>query len=275
MQRTAADEGMAGAGQHPPESDHQAAPSARVAEVACTPVSEPTRGDDAAAPVEKLGANGAATSEASAPLPLDMPGLSPPRVEAPVPALAFWRRSLLLGGLVAILGALTLWERSTVPDKPASPVVTIATAVPGAPPLEAPTSAALRRVRSGLSSNDPDALSKFVDVDGLIVAPFTGGVPESGYAIPDPLAFLKDTMAGSRPAGLGWRTDSRGRILVLTEGWRGRPLRLSPNSTLELSPLVCLVLQSRNGEWSLRWLLIDATGTLTQQARSLTWQAIP
>jgi hypothetical protein len=34
-------------------------------------------------------------------------------------------------------------------------------------------------------------------------------------------------------------------------------------------------MQVRNGIWSIRWFLIDATGILTQQARNVTWQAVP
>jgi hypothetical protein len=82
-------------------------------------------------------------------------------------------------------------------------------------------------------------------------------------------------MTDARLVTPGWRTDSRGRIFLLVDGWRTRPLSLSPNSTLELTPLVALVMQVRNGIWSIRWFLIDATGILTQQARNVTWQAVP
>ena len=205
----------------------------------------------------------------------DMPGLMAPQPSLPTPPLAFWRRSLVLGGVVAVLGGLSLWENSTVPDRPARPVVTLATQAPGASPAEASTVEALRRLRSALQARDVVALSGAVDPDGLIVAPFSGGVPESGYAIPDTRSFLSDVVTDARLVALGWRVDSRGRVFILSDGWRSRPLRLSPNSTLELSPLVALVLQNRNGTWHLRWFLIDATGALTQQARNLAWQAIP
>ena len=71
------------------------------------------------------------------------------------------------------------------------------------------------------------------------------------------------------------RPEAMKRVIVLTDGWHTRPLRLSVNSTLELTPLVALVFQVKDAEWALRWFLIDATGLLTQQARSLAWQPIP
>ena len=205
----------------------------------------------------------------------EMPGLMPPRLEPPIPAIAFWRRSIILGGVVSALGGLTLWEHSMIPDRPASPVITLATPAPNATPLDAGMAEALRRVRTALIAHDIVTLTGMVDPDGLVVGPYSGGIPDSGYPIPETRSFLSNVMTDARLVTPGWRTDSRGRIFLLVDGWRTRPLSLSPNSTLELTPLVALVMQVRNGIWSIRWFLIDATGILTQQARNVTWQAVP
>ena len=205
----------------------------------------------------------------------DMPGLMAPQVEPPVPAIAFWRRSIILGGVVAALGGLTLWEHSTIPDRPASPVITVATPAPNATPLDPGMADALRKVRTALVAHDVVSLAGMVDPDGLVVGPYAGGIPESGYPIPETKSFLSNVMTDARLVTPGWRTDPRGRIFLLVDGWRTRPLSLSPNSTLELTPLVAIVMQARNGVWAIRWFLIDATGILTQQARNVTWQAVP
>ena len=162
-----------------------------------------------------------------------------------------------------------------IPDRPASPVITLATPAPNATPLDAGMADALRRVRTALIAHDIVTLTGMVDPDGLVVGPYSGGIPDSGYPIPETRSFLSNVMTDARLVTPGWRTDSRGRIFLLVDGWRTRPLSLSPNSTLELTPLVALVMQVRNGIWSIRWFLIDATGILTQQARNVTWQAVP
>jgi hypothetical protein len=209
-------------------------------------------------------------------LPLaEMPGLMPPRVEPPIPAFAFWRRSIILGGVVSALGGLTLWEHSTIPDRPASPVITLATPAPNATPIDAGVAEALRRVRTALFAHDVVTLAGMVDPDGLVVGPYSGGIPDSGYPIPETKSFLSSVMTDARLVTPGWRTDPRGRIVLLVNGWRTRPLSLSPNSTLELTPFVAVMMQVRNGTWYIRWFLIDATGILTQQARNVTWQAVP
>ena len=205
----------------------------------------------------------------------EMPGLMAPQVEPPVPAMAFWRRSIVLGGVVAALGGLTLWEHSTIPDRPASPVITVATPAPNATPLDPGMADALRKVRTALVAHDVVTVSGMVDPDGLVVGPYAGGIPESGYPIPETKSFLSNVMTDARLVTPGWRTDPRGRIFLLVDGWRTRPLSLSPNSTLELTPLVAIVMHARNGVWAIRWFLIDATGILTQQARNVTWQAVP
>ncbi|NDB19934.1 MAG: hypothetical protein EB020_03545 [Proteobacteria bacterium] len=113
------------------------------------------------------------------------------------------------------------------------------------------------------------------DSNGVVVAAYSGGIPETGYTVPDVPGFVSNVLTDARLSLLGWRLDNRGRVIVLTDGWHTRPLRLSVNSTLELTPLVALVFQVKDAEWALRWFLIDATGLLTQQARSLAWQPIP
>ncbi len=213
--------------------------------------------------------------DAAAPSITDMPGLLVRNAEPPVSALVYWRRSLILGLIVAALGSLTLWEYSAIPDRPASPVITVATPAPNAPPLDAGMSEALRRVRVALVAHDVVTLAGMIDADGLVVGPYSGGIPESGYPIADTKSFLANVVTDARLVTPGWRSDSRGRVFLLVDGWRTRPLSLSPNSTLELTPLVVIVMQSRNGTWAIRWFLIDATGVLTQQARNVTWQAVP
>jgi hypothetical protein len=205
----------------------------------------------------------------------EMPGLMAPRVELAPSLFAYWRKSIILGAIVAALASLTLWEYSTIPKRPASPVITVATPAPNATPLDVGMSEALRRVRLALVAHDVVSLARMIDTDGLVVGPYSGGIPESGYPIPETKSFLSNVMTDARLATLGWRTDSRGRVFLLVDGWRTRPLSLSPNSTLELTPLAVMVMQSRNGAWAIRWFLIDATGILTQQARNMTWQAVP
>jgi hypothetical protein len=248
-----------------PQDDRDQPGATTATEVACASVG----GDELASPAHE------ATIDVPVFSPTDMPGLMAPRVEPAVPALVFWRRSLILGGTVAVLGALTLWEHSTIPDRPARPIITVATAVPNATPLEPGMVDALRKVRAALVAHDVVALAGMIDPDGLVVGPYSGGTPESGYPISESRSFLANVVTDARLVTPGWRLDSRGRIFLLVDGWRTRPLSLSPNSTLELTPLAAIVMQARSGIWYVRWFLIDATGMLTQQARNVTWQALP
>jgi hypothetical protein len=233
-----------------------------------------TRQVDGAAPDDGVTPENGSIDTSLIPL-TEMPGLMAQRVEPPLPALAFWRRSIILGSIVAALGGLTVWEHNTIPDRPARPVITVATPAPNATPLDTGMADALRKVRTALVAHDTVTLAGMVDPDGLVVGPYAGGIPESGYPIPEAKSFLSNVMTDARLVTPGWRTDPRGRIFLLVDGWRTRPLSLSPNSTLELTPLAAMVMQVRNGVWTIRWFLIDATGILTQQARNVTWQGVP
>jgi len=194
---------------------------------------------------------------------------------SPVGVLAYWRRVITLLAVVLILGALTVWEQQTIPDRPAKPVITIATPAPGATPPDARLISTLVRTRSVLDKRNAKDFAAMLDPNGVVVAAYSGGIPETGYTVPDVPGFVSNVLTDARLSLLGWRLDNRGRVIVLTDGWHTRPLRLSVNSTLELTPLVALVFQVKDAEWALRWFLIDATGLLTQQARSLAWQPIP
>jgi len=194
---------------------------------------------------------------------------------SPVGVLAYWRRVITLLAVVLLLGALTVWEQQTIPDRPAKPVITIATPAPGATPPDARLISTLVRTRSVLDKRNAKDFAAMLDSNGVVVAAYSGGIPETGYTVPDVPGFVSNVLTDARLSLLGWRLDNRGRVIVLTDGWHTRPLRLSVNSTLELTPLVALVFQVKDAEWALRWFLIDATGLLTQQARSLAWQPIP
>lgn len=188
---------------------------------------------------------------------------------------AYWRRVLTLLGVVLFLGALTVWEQQLIPDRPAKPVITLATPAPAATPPDQRLVSTLLRAKLVLDKRNARDFTALWDPNGLVVAAYSGGIPETGYTVPDVPAFATNVLTDARLSMLGWRLDNRGRVIVLTDGWHTRPLRLSANSTLELTPLVALVFQFKDTDWTLRWFLIDATGLLTQQARSIAWQPIP
>lgn len=193
----------------------------------------------------------------------------------PAGGVAYWQRVITFLAVVLFLGALTIWEQQTIPDRPAKPVITIATPVSGATPPDVRLVSTLLRARSVLDKRNARDFAAMWDPNGIVVAAYTGGVPETGYTVPDVPGFVSNILTDARLSLLGWRLDNRGRVIVLTNGWHTRPLRLSINSTLELTPLVALVFQVKDADWVLRWFLIDATGLLTQQARSMSWQPMP
>jgi hypothetical protein len=191
--------------------------------------------------------------------------------------LRYWLRPLILGVLVIILLGLTYWDQQRVPDRPVAPDVLTAT-----PRADGTVSASdpsltdtLARLRTALQRRDARALSALIDPDGLTVAAFGGIIPETGYNVTDTARFSQDILSGSQMSLLGWRNDGRGRVIVLSDGWKEKPLRLSANSTLDLTSLSGIGLASRAGTWYVRWLLPDPNGVLAQQARSLVWQPWP
>ena len=176
--------------------------------------------------------------------------------------------------LVLLLLALTWWDSRRVPTQPVPPTVRSAT-----PPAGATVSAAdpalvdiLTRLRRALGRRDARALANLADPTGVIVAGYGGGLPESGYVETDALRLAQTALPGASLSLLAWRTDGRGQVIVLTNGWQRKPLRLSANSTLELTTLSAIGLGQRNGVWYWRWLLPDSTGTLAQQANNTDWQ---
>ncbi|HEU5318969.1 MAG TPA: hypothetical protein VFX49_22860 [Chloroflexota bacterium] len=185
-------------------------------------------------------------------------------------------RPLVLSGLVLVLLGLTLWDSRRVPDRPAPPAVQMAT-----PPAGATVSASdpalldtLVRLRQALGRRDARALANLADPDGVVVAAYSGGLPESGNNEGDAFRLAQSALPGASLSILGWRTDARGRVVVLTDGWQRKPLRLTGNATLELTSLTGIGLASRNGLWYWRWLLPDTSGALAQQARSAVWQSL-
>ncbi|CAA9283142.1 MAG: hypothetical protein AVDCRST_MAG77-4040 [uncultured Chloroflexi bacterium] len=201
------------------------------------------------------------------------PAGPPPKRES---ELRYWMRPLVLSVLVIALLGLTLWDARRVPDRPLPPSVLTAT-----PPAGATVSTSdpgltdmLTRLRLALSRRDAAALAKLADPEGVVVAAYGGGLPDTGFTVTDTQRLAQETLAGSQLSLLGWRNDGRGRVIVLADGWARKPLRLSPNSTLELEPLGAIGLAPRNGTWYWRWLLPDSTGTLAQQARSTVWQDV-
>jgi hypothetical protein len=193
--------------------------------------------------------------------------------------LRYWARPLILAGLVTVLLGLTWWDQRRIPDRPARPDVLTATPAAGATVSASDPGLvdALSRLRTALGRRDARALANLADPEGLVVAAFGGSVPDSGYGVPtgDAPRFSQDILSGAQLTPLNWRNDGRGRVVVLVDGWRRHPLRLSPNSTLELTPLSGIGLVSRAGTWYWRWLLPDPQGVLGQQARSMVWQEWP
>jgi hypothetical protein len=219
-------------------------------------------------------ATGAPSAPVEAP---ETPLLAPPAPPAQAEnELRFWMRPLVLSGFVVILLLLTLWDSRRVPDRPVPPAVQMAT-----PPAGATVSASdpalldtLVRLRQALARRDARALANLADPDGVVVAAYTGGLPESGTSESDAFRLAQGALPGASLSVLGWRTDARGRVIVLTDGWQRKQLRLSGNSSLELTSLSGIGLTSRNGLWYWHWLLPDTSGALAQQARSSVWQSL-
>ena len=190
--------------------------------------------------------------------------------------LRFWLRPLVMSGLVLILLALTWWDSRRVPTRPAPP--TVQTATPAAGATVSATDPGLldtlTRLRQALGRRDARALANLADPTGVIVAGFGGGLPESGYVESDAFRLAQTALPGASLSVLGWRTDSRGQVIVLTDGWQVKPLRMSTNSTLELTSTTAVGLAQRNGVWYWRWLLPDSAGALQQQARGSIWQPL-
>ncbi|HET7770555.1 MAG TPA: hypothetical protein VFN74_17400 [Chloroflexota bacterium] len=193
----------------------------------------------------------------------------------PESELRFWLRPLVMSVFVVILLALTWWDSRRVPTRPAPPTVQFAT-----PPAGATVSSTdpalldtLTRLRQALSRRDARGLANLADPAGVIIAGYQGALPETGGFIEsDAFRLAQAVLPGSSITVLGWRTDPRGQVIVLTNGWQRRALRLSANSTLELTSLTAVGLGQRSGVWYWRWLLPDPNGTLAQQASAAGWQ---
>jgi hypothetical protein len=186
----------------------------------------------------------------------------------------YWLRSIVLAVAVLVLAGLSIWDARRVPNRPVPPTVLTAT-----PPAGATVSASdpalrdvLERLRLALGRRDARALANLVDQTGLVAADYGGGLPDSGYVVSDPLRLCQEVLSGSQVTILGWRSDARGRVVVLTDGWARRPLKLGAGSALEMTPTSALGLTSRAGAWYWHWVMPDGNGTLVQQARSLPWQ---
>ena len=194
----------------------------------------------------------------------------------PESELRFWIRPLVMSALVVILLTLTWWDARRVPTEPAPP--TVQTATPAAGATVTGTDPALldtlTRLRQALARRDARALANLADPTGVIVAGFGGSLPESGYVESDALRLAQAALPGATLTILGWRTDPRGQVIVLSNGWQRKPLRLSGNSTLELTSLTAVGLGQRAGVWYWRWLLPDPNGTLAQLASSAVWQPL-
>lgn len=191
--------------------------------------------------------------------------------------LRYWLRPIVLAVIVLVLLGLTLWDERRVPSRPARPTVLTATPLASSPSAEIDPGLTdtMLRLQAALLRRDARALANLAHPDGLIVAAFGGSLPDNGYHVGDPPRFAAEILAGSQLAVLGWRYDGRGRVILLTDGWPRRPLRLSVNSTLELTSLTALGLAPQSGTWYWRWLLPDAAGVLAQQARTQVWQPWP
>lgn len=248
--------------------------SASAPEVAPTPPSDaggPTPGEALSIP-----------TEASTPPKTDTGGNEDAASAAPEPAREsggwrYWLRPLVLSVLVMLLLGLTLWDMGRVPDRPARPTVLMATPAAGATvsASDPGLTDALARLRQALARRDARLLATLADPDGVLLAAYSGGLPDSGFTMSDTTRFAQDVLGGSQQLTiLGWRNDGRGRVIVLTDGWAGKPLRSSANSTLELTSLSAIGLVPKNGTWYWRYLLPDSAGNLAQQARSMGWQEL-
>jgi hypothetical protein len=189
----------------------------------------------------------------------------------------FWLRPVLLSVVVLLLLLATLWDERRTPTQPVRPDVLTATVAPGATvsAQDPALTDTLLRLRTALIRRDTRALANLADPGGLTVAAYGGGLPESGYAAADATRLSGEVLSGSQVTPLGWRSDGRGRVIVLTDGWARKPLRLGAANLLELTPLSAMGLVPRGGTWYWHWLLPDSTGVLAQQARSLVWQPWP
>jgi hypothetical protein len=191
--------------------------------------------------------------------------------------MQFWIRPLVLGVVVLVLLALTWWDESRIPTRPVRPDVLTATAPAGATVSASDPGLAdmLLRLRTALGRRDARAFANLGDPDGLVVATYGGGLPDSGTTVPDALRFSQEAVAGAQVTMLGWRNDGRGRVIVLTDGWQPKTLKLGANGTLDLTSLAAIGLVSRAGTWYWHWMLPDTNSVLAQQARSLVWQPLP
>jgi hypothetical protein len=209
----------------------------------------------------------------AAPAPAGQPG----RWARAEPAWRFWLRPAILALLVAVLLVLTWWDQQRVPSRPAAPVVLVATPGAGsaAPAQDAALMDTLARLRVALERRDARAFASLADPEGVIVAAYSGALPDDGYRVGNVLQFAQQAMSGGRLRALNWRSDGRGRVIALTDGWLQRPLHLSPNSTLEMTPFAGIGLAPRAGVWYVRWVLPDPAGVLAQQASTLPWQPWP
>jgi hypothetical protein len=210
-----------------------------------------------------------------------VPESTPEPVAASVPEptgigaeIRYWFRPLALGAIVLALLGLTFWDSRRVPDRPVAPTVNTATPQAGATVSASDPALTdmLARLRQALSRRDAKALASLADPEGVLVAAYNGALPDTGYNVTDTQRLAQEALGGSQLSLLGWRNDGRGRVIVLSDGWQIKPLRLAPNSTLELTSLSGIGLAPKNGVWYWRWLLPDPNQTLTQQARNSVWQ---
>src|SRR5439155_7215247 len=140
-------------------------------------------------------------------------------------------------------------DQRRVPDRPVAPDVLTAT-----PQASGTVSASdpglvdtMDRLRTALQRRDARALANLSDPDGLIVAPFGGTIPDTGFKVTDTYRFSQDALNGAQLQLLGWRNDGRGHVIVLADGWKERPLRLAANDTLNITALTGIGLVSRAG----------------------------
>lgn len=196
---------------------------------------------------------------------------------------------LTLAGLVALLSGLSWWQQSRTALQPLPPSVELATPLPIADASSAPRSTSdlasppadtalletMRRLGEGLTQGNARALVALADPDGLQAAPFTGGLPEGGYATGDAAAMVQAMLAGGTIRVRGWRSSGSDGVVVLTDGWQRSRLRLADNVTLEMTPVAALGLVPQQGRWYWRWVMPDPVGALAAQLRSTSWQPWP